>query len=135
MDLATIISNNFPKSKRKQKNICPKRSKHQKRFQKIPVFFEKDVDKPERICYNNTGFQSKRRHSQAVRQRSAKPLSPVRFRVAPPKILRKQDFFVFRKSLSPKKCEFLKTISPKNVLFLKKSHKKGCIDKIISKKV
>ena len=25
-----------------------------------------------------------RRHSQAVRQRSAKPLSPVRFRVAPP---------------------------------------------------
>ena len=27
-----------------------------------------------------------RRHSQAVRQRSAKPSSPVRFRVAPPKI-------------------------------------------------
>ena len=30
-------------------------------------------------------FRSIWRHSQAVRQRSAKPLSPVRFRVAPPK--------------------------------------------------
>ena len=29
--------------------------------------------------------KSTRRHSQAVRQRSAKPLSPVQFRVAPPK--------------------------------------------------
>ena len=29
-------------------------------------------------------FFKKRRHSQAVRQRSAKPSSPVRFRVAPP---------------------------------------------------
>ena len=37
-----------------------------------------------------------RHHSQAVRQRSAKPLSPVRFRVAPPKILRDvQDFSLF----------------------------------------
>ena len=32
------------------------------------------------ILYN------KRRYGQAVRQRSATPLSPVRFRVAPPKI-------------------------------------------------
>ena len=39
--------------------------------------------------YENRGFRTLffnkiRRHSQAVRQRSAKPSSPVRFRVAPP---------------------------------------------------
>ena len=41
-------------------------------------------------------FRAERRHSQAVRQRSAKPSSPVRFRVAPPKqkALRKKCFFV-----------------------------------------
>ena len=32
-----------------------------------------------------------RRHSQAVRQRSAKPSSPVRFRVAPPRRVDKKD--------------------------------------------
>ena len=32
-----------------------------------------------------------RRHSQAVRQRSAKPSSPVRFRVAPPNVLVLKD--------------------------------------------
>ena len=40
--------------------------------------------------------RSIRRHSQAVRQRSAKPLSPVRFRVAPPKNpARKCGIFTF----------------------------------------
>ena len=41
------------------------------------------------IRSKNTGTQNVpviiRRHGQAVRQRSATPLSPVRFRVAPPK--------------------------------------------------
>ena len=45
---------------------------------------ERDLAKVE-VAGSSPVIRSIRRHSQAVRQRSAKPSSPVRFRVAPPK--------------------------------------------------
>ena len=45
---------------------------------------ERDLAKVE-VAGSSPVIRSIRRHSQAVRQRSAKPSSPVRFRVAPPR--------------------------------------------------
>ena len=52
------------------------------------------------MCYNTRALKKRPniyiwRHSQAVRQRSAKPLSPVRFRVAPPKNPESSAFRIF----------------------------------------
>ena len=49
-------------------------------------------------AYNYTG--NIRRHSQVVRQRSAKPLSPVRVRVSPPKKHSKRVLFLFWRAKS-----------------------------------
>ena len=46
-------------------------------------FTQKRLDKAKVLCYN-IRVNEIWCHGQAVRQRSATPLSPVRFRVAPP---------------------------------------------------
>ena len=74
------------------------------------IIYVEKVDKESFFAYNNIVFVV-RRHSQGVRQRSAKPLSPVQIWVAPPKktpdnplVIRKVGSFAILPIMSMHTC-------------------------------